>query len=107
MPSTIVDRHSTERQIHHINKKQEIATWFMIVSRLQKSNIFKYYSICVRLRSNKKQNFVVTKASLKCALLSNGKKYASIPISYSVMLKESYDTMDLILKKLSTMSMTG
>ena len=39
-----------------------------------------------------------SKASLKCVLLSNGNQYASIPIGHSVTLKESYDTMALVLK---------
>ena len=41
-----------------------------------------------------------SKASLKCVLLSSGNQYASIPIGHSVLLKESYDTMALVLQKL-------
>ena len=41
-----------------------------------------------------------SKASLKCVLLSNGNHYASIPIGHSVTLKESYDTMALVLRKI-------
>ena len=33
-------------------------------------------------------------------LLSNGNQYASIPIGHSVFLKESYQTMDFVLKKI-------
>ena len=41
-----------------------------------------------------------SKASLICVLLSNGNQYASIPIGHSVTLKESYDTMALVLRKI-------
>ena len=41
-----------------------------------------------------------SKVSLECVLLNNRKKYASIPIGYSVMLKESLDAVNLILKKI-------
>jgi len=41
-----------------------------------------------------------SKSSLKCVLLSNGNQYASIPIGYSVFLKESYQTMDFVSKKI-------
>jgi len=41
-----------------------------------------------------------SKSSLKCVLLSNGNQYASIPIGHSVLLRESYQTMDFVLKKI-------
>ena len=40
-----------------------------------------------------------SKRSLKCVLLHNGNRYASIPIGHSVQLKESYDTMRIVLEK--------
>ena len=40
------------------------------------------------------------KASLKCVLLNNGNKYASIPIGHSVHLKETYENMKLLLTKI-------
>ena len=39
------------------------------------------------------------KASLKCALLHNGNRYASIPIGHSVHLKETYQNMLLTIIK--------
>ena len=39
-----------------------------------------------------------SKRSLKGVLLHNGNKYPSIPIAYSVHLKESYDNMELLLE---------
>ena len=42
-----------------------------------------------------------SKASLKCALLHNGNRYASIPIGYSVHLKETYENMKLLLTKIT------
>ena len=41
-----------------------------------------------------------SKRSLKGALLHNGNKYISIPIAYSVHLKESYDNMELLLESI-------
>ena len=38
--------------------------------------------------------------SLKCVLLHNGNKYASIPIGHSTKMKEEYDTIALVLKKI-------
>ena len=38
--------------------------------------------------------------SLKCVLVSNAGKYASIPIGHSVSMKESYKTMPVVLTKL-------
>ena len=39
-------------------------------------------------------------ASLKCVFFSNEGKYASIPIGHSVFMKESYETMQVVLTKL-------
>ena len=39
------------------------------------------------------------KASLKCVLLHNGNRYASIPIGHSVHLKETYQNMKMLLTK--------
>ena len=39
-------------------------------------------------------------SSLKCVLLNNGGKYASIPIGNSVSMKESYETIQRVLTKL-------
>ena len=41
-----------------------------------------------------------SKRSLKCVLLHNGNRYASIPIGHSVQLKESYDCMRIVLEKI-------
>ena len=41
-----------------------------------------------------------SKASLKCALLHNGNRYASIPIGHSVHLKETYENMNMLLMKI-------
>ena len=38
--------------------------------------------------------------SLKCTLLHNGNRYASIPIGHSISMKEEYDSIKLILEKL-------
>ena len=40
------------------------------------------------------------KSSLKCVLLHNGNKYASIPIGHSVHLKETYQNMKMLLTKI-------
>jgi hypothetical protein len=40
------------------------------------------------------------KRSLKCILLHNGNKLASIPVGQSEHMKESYVTMKLLLQKL-------
>ena len=40
------------------------------------------------------------KASLKCVLLHNGNRYASIPIGHSVHLKETYQNMKMLLTKI-------
>lgn len=39
--------------------------------------------------------------SLKCVLLHNGNRYASIPIAHSTKLKEEYQYIKLVLQKLS------
>jgi hypothetical protein len=39
--------------------------------------------------------------SLKCVLLHNGNRYASIPIAHSTTLKEEYESIKMILQKLS------
>ena len=41
-----------------------------------------------------------SKASLKCVLLHNGKRYASIPIGHSVHLKEAYKNMKMLITKI-------
>ena len=40
------------------------------------------------------------KASLKCALLHNGNRYASAPIGRSVHLKETYENMKILMTKI-------
>lgn len=39
------------------------------------------------------------KRSLKCVLLHNGNKFASIPIAHSTKLKEEYENAKLVLEK--------
>ena len=41
-----------------------------------------------------------SKASLKCVLLHNGNRYASIPIDHFVHLKETYENMNMLLMKI-------
>ena len=41
-----------------------------------------------------------SKASLKAVLLHNGNMYASVPVGYSTHLKETYETMSLLLEKI-------
>ena len=41
-----------------------------------------------------------SKTSLKAVLLHNGNRYASVPIGYSTHLKETYETMSLLLEKI-------
>jgi len=41
-----------------------------------------------------------SKHSLKCVLLHNGNKYGSIPIAHSTKLKEEYDTIAFVMKKI-------
>ena len=38
-----------------------------------------------------------TKRNLKAVLLNNGNKYASIPVAYSVHLKENYENLEILL----------
>ena len=40
-----------------------------------------------------------SKASLKCVLLYNGNRYASMQICHSVYLKETYENMIMLLTK--------
>ena len=40
------------------------------------------------------------KASLKCVVLHNGNRYASIPIGHSVHLKETNKNMNMLLMKI-------
>ena len=40
------------------------------------------------------------KASLKCVLLHNSNRYASIPIGHFVHLKETYENMNMLLMKI-------
>lgn len=42
-----------------------------------------------------------SKKSLKCVLLHNGNKLASIPIGHSTKLKEDYENVKLVLEKIS------
>lgn len=42
-----------------------------------------------------------SKRSLKCVLLHNGNKLASIPIGHSTKLKEEYENIKLVLEKIS------
>ena len=39
--------------------------------------------------------------SLKCVLLHNGNKYASIPIGHSISMREEYDSIKQILEKVA------
>lgn len=41
-----------------------------------------------------------SKRSLKCVLLHNGNKFASVPIGHSVVLKEHYESVKTVLSKL-------
>ena len=41
------------------------------------------------------------KRSLKCVPLRNGNKYGSIPIAHSIKMKEEYETVAFILKKIN------
>ena len=41
-----------------------------------------------------------SKRSLKCVLLHNGNKYGSISIGHSVVLKENYSNIKVVLEKL-------
>jgi hypothetical protein len=41
-----------------------------------------------------------SKRSLKCVLLHNGNKYASIPIAHSTKLKEIYETIAFVVEKI-------
>ena len=41
-----------------------------------------------------------SKRSLKCVVLHNGNKYASIPIGHSIKLKEGYNNIKQVLEKL-------
>ena len=41
-----------------------------------------------------------SKASLKCVLLHNGNRYASIPIGHSVHRKETYENMKMLSTKI-------
>lgn len=48
-----------------------------------------------------------SKISLKAVLLHNSNKYASIPIAHSVYLKESYENVKTILKRLNMKNING
>ena len=39
-----------------------------------------------------------SKSSLKCVILHNGNKYASVPIGHSVNVKEKYEEIKLVLE---------
>ena len=41
------------------------------------------------------------KRSLKCVLLHNGNEHTAVPIAHSTKLKEEYQNVDLVLKKLN------
>ncbi|KAK5649680.1 hypothetical protein RI129_000709 [Pyrocoelia pectoralis] len=41
-----------------------------------------------------------SRRSLKCVLLHNGNKYGSIPIGHSTSMKEEYESISLVLKKI-------
>ena len=41
-----------------------------------------------------------SKRSLKAVLLHNGNQYASVPVSHSVHLRESYENLELVLEKI-------
>ena len=52
-------------------------------------------------RSNDWRLFIdSSKRSLKCILLHNGNQYGSIPIGYSVTLKENYENIKVVLERL-------
>jgi hypothetical protein len=42
----------------------------------------------------------VSKVSLKAVLLHNGNKYPSVPLAHAVNVKESYESMKLLLEKI-------
>ncbi len=49
-----------------------------------------------------------SKTNLKAVLLHNGNKYASVPVGYSIHLKETYETMSLLPeKKIAIKSING
>jgi hypothetical protein len=47
------------------------------------------------------------KRRLKRALLHNGNKYASVPVSHTIHLKERYENLDILLNKMKYKSMVG
>ena len=42
-----------------------------------------------------------SKRSLKCVLLHTGNTYGSIPMAHSIKMKEEYETVAFILKKIN------
>ena len=48
-----------------------------------------------------------SKGSLKCVLLHNGNKFACVPIGHSVIVKERYLNVKVVLKKLATVRIAG
>ena len=52
-------------------------------------------------RSNDWRLFIdSSKRSIKCVLLHNGNQYGSIPIGHSVILKENYENIKVVLERL-------
>ena len=41
-----------------------------------------------------------SKAILKCVLLHNGNRYASVPVDHSVHLKETYENKKIVITKI-------
>ena len=41
-----------------------------------------------------------SKATLKCVLLHNGNRYASVPVDHFVHLKETYENIKIVITKI-------
>ena len=51
--------------------------------------------------------FDISKVSLKVVLLRNGNRFPSVPLAHAANMKESYESMKLLLDKLIITNLSG
>ncbi|XP_076059422.1 uncharacterized protein LOC143036052 [Oratosquilla oratoria] len=79
---------------HFRHRQKELEKFFAM------SDTICYCSDVEGLMSSLGMEHDSSKTSLKAVLLHNGNKYASVPVGYSIHLKETYETMSLLLEKI-------
>ena len=86
-------------------REQDLLPYFTEEDKLVFCNNVSGLLNCMGLSEYKPENWRLfidsSKRSLKCVLLHNGNKFASVPIAHSTKLKEEYQNIKTVIEKIS------